>query len=36
MFDAINQIKEQVPPGKEINAIVKFLEDSKLGIISKI
>ena len=36
VFDAINQIKEQVPPGKEINAIVKFLEDSKLGIISKI
>ena len=36
VFDAINQIKEQVPTGKEINAIVKFLEDSKLGIISKI
>ena len=36
VFDAINQIKEQVPPGKEINSIVKFLEASKLGIISKI
>ena len=36
VFDAINQIKEQVPPGKEINAIVKFLEGSKIGIITKI
>ena len=35
-FDAINQIKEQVPKGKEINAIIHFLESSKLGIISKI
>ena len=36
VFDAINQIKEQVPKGKEINAIIHFLESSKLGIISKI
>ena len=36
VFDAINQIKEQVPPGKEINAIVNFLENTKIGIISKI
>ena len=36
VFDAINQIKEQVPEGKEINAIVKFLEASEIGIISKI
>ena len=35
VFDAINQIKEQVPPGKEINSIVSFLEASKIGIISK-
>ena len=36
VFDAINQIKEQVPAGKEITAIVKFLESTKLGIISKL
>lgn len=36
VFDAINQIKEQVPEGKEINAIVKFLEGSQIGIISKL
>ena len=35
VFDAINQIKEQVPPGKEVNTIVSFLEASKIGIISK-
>ena len=35
VFDAINQIKEQVPPGKEIESIVAFLEASKIGIISK-
>ena len=36
VFDAINQIKEQVPTGKEINSIVKFLESTKIGIISKL
>lgn len=36
VFDAINQIKEQVPEGKEISAIVKFLEGSQIGIISKL
>lgn len=36
VFDAVNQIKEQVPPGDEVNAIVSFLENSQLGIISKI
>ena len=36
VFDAINQVKEQVPAGKEITAIVKFLESTKLGIISKL
>lgn len=35
VFDAIRQIKEQVPSGTEIDAVVNFLEDSKLGIISK-
>ena len=35
VFDACIQIKEQVPEGKEINSIVKFLENTKLGIISK-
>ena len=36
VFDAINQVKEQVPAGKEINSIIKFLEATQLGIISKI
>ncbi len=35
VFDAIIQVKEQVPEGKEINAIVNFLENTKIGIISK-
>ena len=36
VFDAINQVKEQVPAGKEINSIIKFLEATQLCIISKI
>ena len=36
VFDAINQIKEQVPAGKEIDSIISFLESTKIGIISKI
>ena len=36
VFDAVNQIKEQVPPGNEINHIIEFIENTKLGIISKI
>ncbi len=36
VFDAINQIKEQVPPSEEIDAVVSFLENSKIGIISKL
>ena len=36
VFDAVLQVKEQVPDGKEIQSIVKFLEGTKLGIISKI
>ena len=36
LFDAINQIVEQVPEGPEINHIVEFLRATQLGIISKI
>ena len=32
LFDAIHQIKDQVPDGKEVGIIVKFLEETK-GII---
>ena len=35
VFDAVIQIKEQVPDGKEIRAIVDFIKDTKLGIIGK-
>lgn len=35
VFDAVRQIKEQVPSGKEIDAVVKFLDETKLGIITK-
>ena len=35
VFDATLQIREQVPSGKEIDAIVKFLEATKTGIIGK-
>ncbi|MDO4159743.1 MAG: acyl-ACP--UDP-N-acetylglucosamine O-acyltransferase [Prevotellaceae bacterium] len=36
VFDAVIQVEEQVPPGKEINTIVEFIRGTKLGIISKI
>ncbi len=36
MFDAVNQIKEQVPDSKEIRMITEFIEATSLGIISKI
>lgn len=36
VFDAIIQIKQQVPSGKEVDSIVSFLSDTKTGIISKI
>ncbi len=36
VFDAIIQIKEQVPDGEEIRHIVDFINGTKLGIISKI
>ncbi len=35
VFDAVIQIKEQVPDSKEIRAIVDFIKDTKLGIIGK-
>lgn len=36
VFDAVIQIKEQVPDGPEIQNITSFIEGTKLGIISKI
>ena len=35
VFDAVIQIKEQVPDSKEIRVIVDFIKDTKLGIIGK-
>lgn len=35
LFDAVNQIKEQVPDSHEIRNIIRFIESSKLGIICK-
>ena len=35
VFDAVNQIKEQVPDSKEIHMITDFIEATKLGIITK-
>lgn len=35
IFDAVLQIKEQIPNSSEIDTIVKFVEDSQLGIISR-
>ncbi len=35
LFDAINQIKEQVPDSPEIQTVIQFLESTKTGIISK-
>lgn len=36
LFDALLQIKEQVPDSPEIRNIIEFLENSKKGIITKI
>lgn len=36
VFDAVNQIEQQVPDGEEIRAIIHFVRSTKLGIISKI
>jgi UDP-N-acetylglucosamine acyltransferase len=35
VFDAIVQIKEQVPPGQEIDHVVDFLSTTQVGILSK-
>lgn len=35
VFDAVMQVKEQVPDGIEIQNIIKFIEETKLGIIAK-
>ena len=35
VFDAVNQIEEQVPDGAEIRHIIEFLRTTQLGIISK-
>lgn len=35
VFDAVIQVKEQVPDGKEINGLVEFIKGTKLGIIGK-
>lgn len=36
LFDAVNQIREQVPDSPEIKNVITFLENTKLGIITKI
>ena len=36
LFDALIQIKEQVPDSNEIRNIIQFLDTSKKGIITKI
>jgi UDP-N-acetylglucosamine acyltransferase len=35
VFDVIKQIKEQVPDSPEIQNIIKFLENTKRGIMCK-
>ena len=35
LLDAIIQIQEQVPPGREIDHIVEFLKTTEIGILSK-
>lgn len=35
LFDAINQIREQVPDSPEIHNVLSFMESTKLGIIGK-
>ena len=36
VFDAVNQVVDQVPDAPEIQNIVKFIRETKLGIISKL
>ena len=35
VFDAVNQVVDQVPDGEQIRRIVNFVRATKLGIISK-
>ncbi|MGN0221423.1 MAG: acyl-ACP--UDP-N-acetylglucosamine O-acyltransferase [Prevotella sp.] len=35
VFDAVNQVVDQVPDGEQIRNIVEFIRNTKLGIISK-
>ena len=35
VFDVINQIREQVPDSPEIQNIIRFLETTKQGIMTK-
>ena len=35
VFDAVRQIREQVPDGPEVRHIIEFIEATKLGLISK-
>jgi UDP-N-acetylglucosamine acyltransferase len=35
LFDAVNQIEEQVPDSQEIRNIIEFLRSTELGVISK-
>ncbi len=36
VFDAVNQIRDQVPDGAEVRNIISFIEGTQLGIISKL
>ena len=36
VFDAVNQVKEQVPDSEEIQTLINFINATKRGIISKI
>ena len=36
LFDALNQIKEQVPDSPEIRNLISFMESTKLGVMGKI
>ncbi|MBR6945191.1 MAG: acyl-ACP--UDP-N-acetylglucosamine O-acyltransferase, partial [Prevotella sp.] len=35
VFDAVNQVEEQVPDSEEIQDIVRFIRDTELGIIGR-
>jgi UDP-N-acetylglucosamine acyltransferase len=36
VFDAVNQIEQQVPDSQEIRNIIQFIQATKIGIIAKI